>query len=81
MKYRKLKKILTKIIFQIWKEKERNLIDKINEARDNVKYLYKVESICQKFYTNDMVRKILLLLSSFLFTSNFCLAVKKQENF
>lgn len=59
------KKKLTKIIFQIWKEKEKDLIDKINEARDNVKYLYKVESICQKFYTNDMVRKILLLIFSF----------------
>lgn len=55
-----VEKKLTKIIFQIWKEKEKNLIHKINEARDNVKYLYKVESICQKFYTNDMVRKILL---------------------
>lgn len=41
----------------MWIKQEKILITKINEARDNVKYLNKLENICEKFYKNDLVNE------------------------
>ncbi|GIY16074.1 dynein heavy chain 8, axonemal [Caerostris darwini] len=53
-------------ILKSWMEQDRKLTDKINEARDNVKYLHQLEKICFKFYENDMetIRKSIPLLIS-----------------
>ncbi|GFT85548.1 dynein heavy chain 5, axonemal [Trichonephila clavipes] len=47
-------------------EQDRKLTDKVNEARDNVKYLQQIEKICEKFYENDIeviCKSIPLLIS------------------
>ncbi|GFQ71799.1 dynein heavy chain 8, axonemal [Trichonephila clavata] len=53
-------------ILKLWMEQDRKLTDKVNEARDNVKYLQQIEKICEKFYENDIeviCKSIPLLIS------------------
>ncbi|KAG8199526.1 hypothetical protein JTE90_009368 [Oedothorax gibbosus] len=53
-------------ILKNFKEQERKLKDKQNEAHDIVKYLYRIESLCAKFYENnlDLVKESIPLLIS-----------------
>ncbi|XP_055936804.1 dynein axonemal heavy chain 5-like [Argiope bruennichi] len=65
-KFNTVIKILTAAqsrILKLWAEQDRTLTNKINEARDNVKYLQQLEKICQKFYENDMVCILIAFLN------------------
>ncbi|XP_071043887.1 dynein axonemal heavy chain 5-like [Parasteatoda tepidariorum] len=53
-------------VLKIWRKEDRKLTDKINEVRDNVKYLKDLEPLCQDLYRNDMdaLSKMIPLLIS-----------------
>lgn len=46
------------MFFKMWRELDSKVTDRVNEAKDNVKFMSALKKVCQSLYNSDPVCKI-----------------------